>query len=772
MCCNDHNQTRTNRKLVHLLWYYVFPFESMRRHVYALAVTLRDALATPGNCAVSVEMAQSDEEVDDGDVAFVAPTRALKRFTAGSGQWLDNMYTVQQMKRAHDEEYKEKMRDNWESMKNEYNKKRKERRQAALADLKVKGFPIYTDDEGVHHMDIRCGRKRNPAMVAAVPLAMIQPVGIDDVILLNDPDFLRGIADVIKVPERGGGIFDLQGYLGLKEIIIIKNAVKWGMFHFSTWQELSKGARTAYVGNARRALKNDVVDYIAEHKATAERYFFYDPEQDQWIRDLEDKAAELGANPADLAEEEDKKDLVKVPANRKRVGAAAEKRRPLTQNPLRIVQFMIDVNMDPWKVVLGTCETTQANNKASGLASCCYAYLRNMYSRKENKGVKAELFNKVLEWSFIFERYTRVAKKGTLDRHAAQLTSPEKAANTVNWGEWQAVVYKYLENYFVMSGPKGDKVRIRTKAEGYKPHVKLPNGMVYQMRKRYSKLDDGSKHSYEPDLLPWWRANYNQVRAAEKTDDRPNLRELRDCVMLALYAFLAPIRLDWATVEIKTVDEFKEYIENKEDAERVKQIGDLKFKKNFVKRNILVVKTAHVDEDGELTEEEIEPRPVSIVGAFFNQMKNIKSFAKTPVEKFLNDEDKSRPELASNIILAFLKERYRLNFKSDCLLPFSTYLSDRLAEAEVEEGDEFSRGKTSSKCFTNASFGERIADLAHLLTGKNFTETLFGAVTSRGSGSSRVMIPSKRTCGPSFYPACIRIASLPTWDTSKSMMPR
>jgi hypothetical protein len=29
------------------------------------------------------------------------------------------------------------------------------------------------------------------------------------------------------------------------------------------------------------------------------------------------------------------------------------------------------------------------------------------------------------------------------------------------------------------------------------------------------------------------------------------------------------------------------------------------------------------------------------------------------------------------------------------------------------------------KCFTNAAFGERLADLSHLLTGRNFTETLF-----------------------------------------------
>ena len=302
---------------------------------------------------------------DEGDVKFIHPVRALKRFSAGSGQWLDNMYTVQQLKRAHDEEYKEKMLKNWQDMKDKYNEARRKKRQEGLADLKAQGFPIYTDVSGVHHMDIRCGRKMNPAMVSAVPLAMIQPVGVDDVILLNDPDMLRNVADSVKVPERGEGIFDLQGYFGTKELIIIKNAVKWGMFHFSTWDELAKNTRASYVGNARRAMMNDVVNYVAEHKATAERYFFYDPEQDQWLRDIEAKAQELGVDPGDLVEE-DKKDIIKVPVGRKNTGEQKEKRRPFTQNPLRIVQFMIDVNIDPWKLVLGAGEEEGGRGRRGG----------------------------------------------------------------------------------------------------------------------------------------------------------------------------------------------------------------------------------------------------------------------------------------------------------------------------------------------------------------------------------------------------------------------
>ena len=669
---------------------------------------------------------QGSDAEDDGRVRFVEPQRALKRFAAGTGQWLDNMYTVQQMKRAHDDEHLKRMRGNWKDKKQEYNKKRQEKRQEALKDLKAKGFPIVEDDQGVLHMDVRCGRKKLPAMVSAVPLAMIQPAAMADVILLSDPDFLRNITDSIKVPERGESGFDLQGYFGVKEILVVKNVPRWGMFYHSSWDELAPASRVSNVGNARRAQTNDVIDYVAENKALAERYFYFNPEQDKWIRELEERAAKLGIKVDELAEEEEQDEaVIKVPVNRKRTGAEKDKAGVFTQNPLRIVQFMVDANIDPWKLVLGTCETTMANAKASSLASCCYAYLRNMYNKRE-QGLKSELFHKVLQWSFIFEKYTSVAKRDTMDRHAAQLTSPEKAANTVPWDAWQAAVYEHLKHYFVLSGPRGDQVRIRTKAEGYKPYFPLPGGRPHAMRKRFTKLDDGTRHTFEPVLLPWWRPDYNQVRAQEGTDDRPNLRELRDCVMLAVYAFLAPIRLDWATVELMTSEEFKGYLDDKEAAERAVHIGDLKFKKGFLKKNILVVKYEKQAQEEEEEEEEgpLPPPagkvPTKIIGAFFNQMKNIKAFKKTPVEKFLDDEDKAHPKLASNVILAYLQERERKSYDSHCLLPFSTYSADSFAAPDVDE-----KGKKSYKCFTNQAFGERLADLAHLITGRNFTETLF-----------------------------------------------
>ena len=666
------------------------------------------------------------------------PPRALKRFPAGGGAWLDNMYTVNQMARQSNPEYLAKKRDQWSEKREVYNAQRRARRQEALQDLKDQGFPIYEDDKGVLHMDIQRGRKCVPEAAHVVPKTMIQPVGIEEVILLQDPDFLRNVADTVPVPEKGDNLFDLQGYLGVKELIIVKNALKWGMFFHSSWDELSKKAREGYVGNARRAMKNDLMDYVAQNKALAEKYFWYDPKEDFWVRklekeeveqeegDVEEGVAEL-AEEQDLVEEEKGKPgpaeeeeegeppVDKVPANRQRTGEKGGAKVPtkvFTRNPLRIVQFMVEANIDPWKIVLGTCETSQANNKASALASCCYAYLRNMYGQKEHKGINSALFNRVLQWSFIFERYTKVARKNTQDRHAAQLTSPEKQANTEKWDVWQARALAYLKNYFVIS-PNGDKVTIKNKAEGYRPYFELPR--PHQMRERITKLDDGKVNKYRPDLLPWWLPSYNQVRAEEGSDDRPNLRELRDCVMLAVYSYLAPIRLDWATVEIMEKDQFDKYLVDKAAAEKVQEAqveGQVvKFKRGAAKRNVIVVDSI--------------ASPKAITGVWFGKMKNIKSFRDTPVPKFITQEDLKMPRFAYNVILAFLQERTRLRYTSPCLFPYSTYKSDELSKAEVIDDAGARRGKLHYNCFTNPAFGERIADLAHLLTGKNFTETLF-----------------------------------------------
>jgi hypothetical protein len=139
------------------------------------------------------------------------------------------------------------------------------------------------------------------------------------------------------------------------------------------------------------------VDYAKEFPALADTYFYYDPKEDFWVRKLEDEElVEDVEAVAELAEEEvglevEKAEgageaVIKVPLSRKgKVAAAKKVSRPFTRNPLRVVQFMVEANVDPWKLVLGTCETTQANSKASGLASCCYAYLRHMYALKEQK---------------------------------------------------------------------------------------------------------------------------------------------------------------------------------------------------------------------------------------------------------------------------------------------------------------------------------------------------------------------------------------------------
>lgn len=625
--------------------------------------------------------------------AFVTPERALKRYDAGSPQWYDNQYTVQRMRRQRSDEYKKKQLEHYHANSDRFNEQRKARRQEALKEMKSLGLPVTETKEGL--LTMRVGRPCVPPQAMMVPLSMIKPIEMGSMVLLGEPDMLKNIRDFIDVPGKADTVFDLQGYLQIKQILISKSPLKWPMFTQGAWDELAPKTRSQYVSNARLAMSNEVIDYAKTYPELAKTLFYYNPNEDEWIDRLNKKQAK------DSDDEEEEPEQKVVPASgRERVGK--DKSGNFTQNPLRIVQFMVEVNMDPWKVVLGTCETTQANSKASALASCCYAYLRFLYNEKK---YDTELFRKVLYWSFIFARYTFVARKQTQDRHASQLTSEEKVKNTEKWDVWQSRVMWYLSQYFII-GP-GDRVEIRTKSKGYKPYFPLPNGMQHRMRVKKTTLDDGTKHTFDPELLPWWRPDYNDKRRLANTDDRPNLRELRDCAMLAVYAFLAPIRLDWATVVLMSRADLDKYKEKKADAEKAKIVaGQVTKKRGPQNKNIVEVDDVK--------------NPKEIVRAYFGKMKNIKAFAEKPVPKDMDkgvkesEHNPKHPTLARNILLAFLKERVDRDFRSECLFPFSTEKGD-----DLRVDDE---GKT--QCFENNSFGERLANLSHLLTNKNFTETL------------------------------------------------
>ena len=628
--------------------------------------------------------------------AFVTPERALKRYDAGSPQWYDNQYTVQRMRRQRSGEYKQKQLEYYHANSDRFNKQRKARRQEALKEMKTLGLPVTETKQGL--LTMKVGRPCVPPEAMLVPLSMIKPIEMGSMVMLGDPDMLKNIRDYIDVPEKADTVFDLQGYLQIKQILISKSPLKWPMFTQGAWDELASKTRQQYVGNARLSMSNDVVDYVKAYPELAKTLFYYNPNEDAWIDKLNKKQAKDSEDEKDEEEEPEQK---VVPASgRERVGK--DKSGNFTQNPLRIVQFMVEVNMDPWKVVLGTCETTQANNKASALASCCYAYLKFLYNERK---YDTEVFRKVLYWSFIFARYTFVARKQTQDRHASQLTSEEKMKNTEKWDVWQDRVMWYLSQYFIL-GP-GDKVEIRTKAKGYKPYFPLPGGLQHRMRVKKTTLDDGTKHTFEPELLPWWKPEYNDKRRLANTDDRPNLRELRDCAMLAVYAYLAPIRLDWSSVVLMNKSDLDKYKEKKADAEKAKIVaGQVTKKRGPNNKNILEVDDAK--------------NPKEIVRAYFGKMKNIKAFAEKPVPKDMDngvkesEHNPKHPTLARNILLAFLKERVDKGFQSECLFPFSTEKGDEL---RVDE-----EGKT--QCFENNSFGERLANLSHLLTAKNFTETL------------------------------------------------
>lgn len=622
-------------------------------------------------------MSDSENSMEDGEVFETVETERKRRFRAGKAFIvLANKMAYEAERRKRDPGWKQRMLDNWNAKKAIYNENRRKRREEAYEELRKAGYIV------------RPGRPKIPPGAVAIPKAAIEPVSIDELVLLGDPRAFDKVDYQIKVPDDYGRV---EAYLGVSVISADVSPLKWGVWRFAAWDELQKSTRSGYIGNARNALGGDV-GYLDDpkNKVFYDKYLLYDPVKDRYFTDLE----------KNLVEDIDKEEVA-VEA------VSTKKKQPFTRNPIRVVEFMLAIeNFDPWYVVQQTCDQayTVANARASALASVCYAYCRKLFKDGNYKG---DLFAKVLNWSFIFERYTRVAKRITGDKHAAQQTTKEKVENTEEWGAWRKKAMKYLERFFIIN--KNGTVTIRTRKEGWLPwwaeHPKV-------MRGRTVVLDnmDSEKKIVPKQLLPWWRPEYLE---SEKDRNSPNLRELRDCVMLSCYSLLAPIRLDWSTVEIKTQKEFDAFKVEKEKSEqaKVQEEGALvnplaELSEDVKKKRRAAQKTFNVN----ILVVDDKANPTTASMAYFGKMKNIRSFRETPVPKFIRKES----PLCENIILAFLRERNRLGYKSDCLLPFSTYMDIDLT----------AKPKGMDVCFNNSAFGERLADLSYDLTGKNFTETL------------------------------------------------
>ena len=652
------------------------------------------------------EQQEQEGDIIDDDLPAIGKARAAVRFMTGSVPWRENMYQRQRSTRMTNEAYKQARREHWQANKERFLQQRKDKRKearAAMGELVKK----------------KVGRPPVPDAAKMVEKELAAPLNIEQMVFLGSPDVFGNIQSRIDVPQ------DLVNYLRLPKLYIDDRPLRWPMFKFSSWSELEASTRTGYVSSARNALIRSDYKVTEEQVAAFNRHLYYDealdkpflPQDDDGEAQDAQEDAEmlLKAVDADVANAA----VINAGGNVKEVNDATKKkrnkrvksssRRVFSQNPLRVVEFMMAVDIDPWQVVRKTFETTQANGFASGLAGVTYAYLRYMYEKGDYKGA---LFRKLLNWSFIFSRYTSVARKDTGDRHASQLTTPEKVANTEDWDVWREVVMERLRHFFAI---KGDKVEIK---EAVNP--KLPN--KWGARPKYQILDNGVKNVFVPQdasLPPWQQQSYSEEKR------RPNLRELRDCALLACYSLIAPIRLDWATVEVMTADAFKKFKKTRDDAlapadaeegglegKTTVDIGEAiqakDKKRREINKNVIVVEYATTTEKKKRGADPVSKQgePINVSVAYFSKMKNKAKFKELPVPKYVRQES----PLCANILLAYLQERYRQGFESHCLFPANfTPRSEALA---------------TSDCFTNSAFGSHLADMAWSLTGKNFTETL------------------------------------------------
>ena len=228
------------------------------------------------------------------------------------------MYTVGTSSRDEDPEkhkaYLEYLKGNWEEKKAAYNKQRKEKREEAKKDLANYGY-IIND-----------GRPKLPRGATMVPKELVEPIKMDELVLIGEPTILEKVDYQIQVPE------DLQNYLGVSVINVDVRPLRWGMFRFSAWDELRPGTRLSYINNARNALGGDV-GYLQDpdNKEKTERFLYWSEAEDKYFLELERKAAYEAQFDEEGNELPQVAPLVKKPTKGK---------APFARNPVRIVEFM------------------------------------------------------------------------------------------------------------------------------------------------------------------------------------------------------------------------------------------------------------------------------------------------------------------------------------------------------------------------------------------------------------------------------------------------
>ena len=129
-----------------------------------------------------------------------------------------------------------------------------------------------------------------------------------------------------------------------------------------------------------------------------------------------------------------------------------------SNDPLEVSQFMLQQNVDPWKVILACIDPDRVvqsgrtkgrkvgndtlNADAKGLLGVTSVLVKHLIATRQTSG---RAWVKAIQLNLIFQKFNSVFKKGSQERHAQQGMSEQAKSNMIGWDTWLKIAEGFIK---------------------------------------------------------------------------------------------------------------------------------------------------------------------------------------------------------------------------------------------------------------------------------------------------------------------------------------